>query len=106
MRQSIRLCCLVNSADAVMKSWRDATAVAALRAELPDVKLKPVPPTREPVIIRGRVKAFGVESRPLVKYFDPPEDGAEDVSILSVDSSGITEISYKEGEWEREEVTK
>jgi hypothetical protein len=106
LRQSIRLCCLVKNADAVMQSWRDATAVAALRAELPDVKLKPVPPTREPVIIRGLVKAFVVDSRPLVKYFDPPEDGVEDVSVLSVDSSGITEISYKDDEWERKQVTK
>ena len=89
-----------------MESWRDSTVVAALKAELPDVKLKPVPATREPVIVRERVKAFVVDSRLLVRYFDPPRKGHEDVSVLSVDSSGITEISYKDGEWEREEVTK
>jgi hypothetical protein len=96
----------VNTGKAVMESWRDSTVVAALKAELPDVKLKPVPAMREPVIVRERVKAFVVDSRPLGRYFDPPRKGYEDVSVLSVDSSGITEISYKDGKWEREEVEK
>jgi hypothetical protein len=100
----MRLCCLVDTSEAVMESWRDSTVVAALKAELPDVELKPVPEMREPVIVRARVKAFVVDSRPLVKYFDPPKDGYEDVSVLNVDSSGISEITYVDGKWKQEEV--
>jgi hypothetical protein len=101
-----RLCCLVDTGDAVMQSWRDSTVVAALEAELPDVKLKPVPATTEPVIVHGPVKAFVVDSRPLVRYFDPRRKGHGDVSVLSVDSSGITEMTYKDGKWEEDEVAK
>lgn len=104
--RSFRLCCLVDEADAVMESWRDATSVAALKAELPEVELKPVPETTEPATIRGPVKAFVMDSRPLAKYFNPPEDGDEDVSILVVDSSGIVEISYDDGELKRKKIEK
>lgn len=104
--QQMRLCCLVNTANGVMESWRDSALVAGLKAELPEVELKPVPETREPVIVRAPVKAFVVDSRPLGKYFDPPEEGHEDVSVLSVDSKGVTEISYVKGEWKRAEVKK
>ena len=79
-QHQMRLCCLVDTADAVMESWRDSTVVAALKADLPDVELKPVPETEAPVIVRSRVKAFVVDSRPLVRYFHPafhsPENGA------------------------------
>ena len=98
-RRNMRLCCLVNTADAVMECWRDAELVAGLKAELPQVELKPVPPTEEPVIVHGAVKAFVVDSRPLSMYFDPPPDADEDISLLSVDSNGITELTYKDGEW-------
>ncbi len=47
-RQAMRLCCLVNHADAVMESWRDATEVAALPISLPEVKLRPAPYIEEP----------------------------------------------------------
>ena len=104
--RSFRLCCLVNEADAVMESWRDATSVAALKAELPDVELKPVPETTEPVTIRGPVKAFVMDSRPLAKYFNPPEDGDEFLAVLAVDSSGIVEISHEDGEWKRKAIEK
>jgi hypothetical protein len=102
--REMRLCCLVDTAKGVMESWRDSTLVAGLPAELPDVELKPVPETREPVIVRGPVKAFVVDSRPLATYFDPPQDGDEDISLLSVDSKGVVEITYDDGKWKRSEV--
>jgi hypothetical protein len=100
----MRLCCLVNKADAVMESWRDSTIVGELKAELPDVQLKPVPETKEPIVVRGQVQAFVVDSRPLAKYFHPRPKAPGGVSVLNVDSTGITEISYDKGEWTREEV--
>jgi hypothetical protein len=103
--REMRLCCLVDTANGVMESWRDSPLVAGLKAELPDVELKPVPETRGPIIVRGPVKAFVVDSRPLAKYFDPCDDADEDISVLTVDSEGVIEITKDDGEWKRTEVT-
>jgi hypothetical protein len=96
-----RLCCLVEDAEAVMQSWRDSTFVPGLDASLPDVELKPVPQTDDPITINGPVKAIVLGSRdPLTEYF-APEDFS--VSLLIVNSNGITEMAYEE-EWKTYEA--
>lgn len=97
-RQDIRLCCLVEGAAAVEEEWRDATSVARLDASVPEVDKKPVPRTDESVTINGPVKAFVLNSRPLSDYFAPKKN----TSVLVVDSSGITKLTYVEGEWTAE----
>jgi hypothetical protein len=96
-RRHARLCPLVDDANAVMESWRDATSVAALRASLPEIKLKPVPATTEPVTILDPVKAIALDSRPLIEYFRPDDDMAATVFIAY--SSGIRELSHEDGTW-------
>lgn len=96
-----RLCCLIDDPGAVADSWRDSTEVPPLEATLPDVELKPVPETNEPVTIKGDVKAIVVgSSRPLKEYAYPDDDGA---SLLIVDSTGITDYTFEEGEWQDRE---
>ena len=97
-RQDIRLCCLIEDKAAVEEEWRDATFVGPMDISLPAVDKKPVPRTNEPVTINGPVKAFVLNSRPLSDYF-APEDAT---SVLVVDSSGITKLTYEEGEWTAE----
>lgn len=104
-RGLMRLCCLVPDPDAIMESWRDAKDVPALQAELPKVELKPVPETLEPITIRVPVKAYVLDSRPLIRYFNPPADDAEHIGVLCVSSTGIEEISYEDDSWHREEVS-
>jgi len=93
----IRLCCLIDDADAVMESWRDAKSVACLKVTLPEVELKPVPKTTEPVSVRSSVKAIVLDSRPLIEYFRPSED--EMPTVYIVDSSGIRDLSYEDDSW-------
>jgi hypothetical protein len=97
--RQFRLCCLVNDADAVMESWRDATDVPGLEATLPDVELRPVPETTKPVVIRGRLKAIVVETVPLSEYFRPDAHPEKILTMLIVDSSGIVEKWYEDGKW-------
>jgi hypothetical protein len=94
-RQRLRLCPLVDDADAVMECWRDAAEVAPLEATLPEVDLRPVPVIEEPVVIRGRVQAIVVQSWPLVKYYR----GEEGARALVVDAAGIREWVIEVGEW-------
>lgn len=103
-RGMMRLCCLVHDADAIMESWRDAKDVPGLQAELPQLELKPVPETLEPITILRPVKAYVLDSRPLIRYFNPPEDDVEHIGVVCVSSTGIEEVSYKDGEWKRDEV--
>jgi hypothetical protein len=67
-----------------------------LEAALPDVELRPGwVETTEPAIIRGRLKAFVVESRPLTDYYRRREMP----TLWIVDSSGIVEKWYEDGKW-------
>ncbi|MEX0641434.1 MAG: hypothetical protein WD468_01970 [Pirellulales bacterium] len=93
----IRLCCLVDDADAVMESWRDSKSVVGLKVTLPQVELKPVPETTDPVIVQNAVKAIVLDSRPLIEYFWPEEHEMPNVHI--VDSSSIRELSFEDGSW-------
>ncbi len=93
----IRLCPLIDDSDAIMESWRDSKDVGKLNVVLPDIELKPVPETREPVKVLGSVKAIVLDSRPLIEYFRPDEE--EMPSVYIVDSSSIRELSYEEDRW-------
>ena len=92
---SVRLCCLIDSKDAVMVSWRDARFVKPLDVTLPKIKLKPVPETDTPISINGKIKAIVLDSTTLEDFFQP-SDGA---SFLTVDASGVTEMCYEENKW-------
>jgi hypothetical protein len=96
-RNHLRLCSLIDDADAVMECWRDATVVAPLPADLPDVELKSVPETTAPVTLTGPLKAIVLNSQPLADYYRP--EGYATVRV--VDSDGIVEWSCSEDEgWE------
>lgn len=88
--RSVRLCCLLDSKDAVMVSWRDAGLVDSLDVSLPKIELKPVPETETPIAINGKIKAIVFGSSSLVDFLRP-SDG---VSFLIVDENGITEMTY------------
>jgi hypothetical protein len=93
----VRLCCLIDDRAAVERSWRDAAIIPALKAKLPNVLLKPVPVTTEPVIVQGPVKAIVIGP-------DSPKDlfrlGDVDFrQVYIVDSKGITELTFEEGAW-------
>lgn len=96
-RHQIRLCCLVNHAEAVMESWRDATDVAALTVSLPQVELRRSADVDEPITIDDRLKAIVLGSEPLTTYFRPEE--YETPPVVVVDSAGITELTYRDRKW-------
>lgn len=100
-RASLRMCCLVPDASAVERSWRDATSVPALEVVLPEVELRPVPITREPVVVQGPVQAIVIGSYQLTDLFRYGHD--EYLQIHAVDSDGIVEIEHIDGRWERYE---
>ncbi len=89
---------LVDHPSAFMHCWRDATVVEPLDAELPDVELKPGPPTHDPVTIKVPIKAIVLDSEPLEVYFDYLQHFP---AVMVVDSSGITELMYdrERNEW-------
>lgn len=97
LRSHLRLCSLIDDADAVMECWRDAEIVAPLPAVLPDVELKSVPETTSPVALQGPLKAIVLNSRPLADYYRPEDY----TTVRVVDSDGIVEWGYSEDEgWE------
>lgn len=99
-KEYIRLCCLVSNPRAVGNSWRDAETIPGLQAELPDIELKVVPRTDEPVVIRSAVKAFVLGSHTPTEIFERKRD--DYLTVYVVDSQGITEMKFKEGTWESE----
>ena len=66
--RSVRLCCLLDSKNALMTSWRDAKLVDALKVTLPKVELKPGPKIESPVEINGKLKAIVFDSTSLLEY--------------------------------------
>ena len=88
--RSIRLCCLLDSKDALMASWRDAGLVDALKVTLPKVEIIPGRKMESPIKINGKLKAIVFGSTSLLEYFEQA-DGA---SFLIVDENGISEMMY------------
>lgn len=95
--EHIRLCCLVQDPDAVAFSWRDATRIAGLDVQVPDIQLKPVPAEETPIIIRGDVKAIVIGSHDLKDFFRYSDDDYLD--IYFVDSIGVKELRHEDGRW-------
>jgi hypothetical protein len=96
-RKHLRLCALVDDPRAVELSWRDAAAVAELRVRLPNVDLKPLPPTDAPVTIQGDVLAVVLGGDdPLSAYFLPDDYTAE---LLVVDATGVVAYTFYDGQW-------
>jgi len=100
-REHLRLCCLVSAPEAVACSWRDADEVPALNAELPKVDLRPVPMTKEPIVVREPVKAVVIGTQTLLDLFEPNDD--DYLTVYIVDSNGITELVRDEGRWQERE---
>ena len=88
--RSVRLCCLLDSKDALMVSWRDAGLVDGLKVTLPEVEIKPGPKMESPIKINGKLKAIVFGRTSLLDFFER-SDGA---SFLVVDEDGITEMMY------------
>lgn len=101
LRKHIRLCCLIPTAEATERSWRDADVVPALPAKLPQVKLSPVPATETPVVIQGPVKAFVLGSHSLTRLYSLADDEA--ATLFLIDSNGITRLTHHDGEWKSAE---
>ncbi|MEX1039019.1 MAG: hypothetical protein WDZ51_00205 [Pirellulaceae bacterium] len=101
-REHLRLCCLIQNPDAVVISWRDAEAVAALKVKLPEIDLKPVPVTETPVEVQGPVKSIVVGSHTLEELFRLEHDDYATVYI--VDSEGFTKLKHHDGEWRPEDT--
>ena len=96
-KEHLRLCCLIPDPAAVERSWRDAEAIPPLKTRLPDVELKPVPITKEPVVVQGSVKAIVIGSHTLRELFRY-NDG-DYLTVYIVDSNGITELVHEDGKW-------
>lgn len=96
-QDDIRPCELVNTPNAMALSWRDANRVGTFMITVPDVPLTPVPPADAPVTIKSDVKAVVLsESLSLARYMNPPALS----TILIVDSTGIVEYQFQDGNWE------
>ena len=91
---------LIDRADAVAISWRDASDVKGLEVKLPDVALEPTPRLEIPVVITEPVRAYILGFGPLEKFFDP--DDAH-LTLYIVDSNGVEEWYHQSGEWQQTE---
>lgn len=91
----IRLCCLVKDMNAVMESWRDAARVKPLNVSVP--KEEATPDGKAVLAIKGPVKAYVLDSRPLAEYFRKNSRVVR--TLYEVDSKGVTEHSRTKGKW-------
>ena len=99
-RNHVRLCGLVEDASAVEKEWRDAGVVPPLKATVPDVKITPIPGITEgPVVVEGPVKAIVIGSYTLKYLFECEFPWEVSTRIHIVDSEGITELEFNNGNW-------
>ncbi|RCS52764.1 hypothetical protein DTL42_07970 [Bremerella cremea] len=69
-----RLCCFVDTAQAVEACWVDGPRYPGLEVKLPAVELESGQPIDEPVEIEGNVKAIVMPAGPLKPYFQREED--------------------------------
>lgn len=90
---------LIDRADAVAISWRDALEVKGLEVTTPDVELKPTPLLETPIVVKERVRAHVLGVGSLKDFFDPDEDTP--LTLYIVDSNEIEEWQYQHGKWER-----
>jgi hypothetical protein len=96
-KEHISYSSLINQAEAVAISWRDALDVKGLQAKLPDVALEPTPRMDVPVIVSEPVRAYVLGFGSLENFFDP--DGDALLTLYIVDSKGVEEWQHQLGEW-------
>jgi hypothetical protein len=86
-KEHISYSSLINHAEAVAISWRDALDVKGLQVKLPDVALEPTPKMEVPVITSEPIRAYVLGFGSLEKFFDPDEDSW--LTLYIVDSKGV-----------------
>ena len=97
-KEHIRYSSLIDQAEAVAISWRDASDVKGLHAKLPDVALEPTPRVETPVIIDEPVRAYVLGFGSLNSFFDARD---EYLTLYIVDSSGVEEWYHQLREWKQ-----
>lgn len=98
-KEHISYSSLINQAEAVAISWRDALDVKGLQVQLPDVTLEPTPKMEVPVTISEPIRAHVLGFGSLEKFFDPDEDSW--LTLYIVDSKGVEEWRHQHGEWKQ-----
>jgi len=96
----VRIGYMVDDPNAIADAWRDAAIIPPLDVTLPDVAPKKMASIKEPITVRGDVKAIVVDSTPLADYYNAFI--GDHFSLLIVDSSGITKMVYEELDWTAE----
>ena len=98
-KEHISYSSLINQAEAVAISWRDASDVKGLQAKLPDVPLEPTPRMEVPVVVSEPVRAYVLGIGSLEEFFDPDEKAL--LTLYIVDSKGVEEWHHQLGEWKQ-----
>ena len=103
-RRGIRECGLISHPDAVEACWRDADVVSGIKVKLPQVPLKPVPATTDPVVFDEPAQAIVIGSQSLQEFFRPTKEWKKPYAYV-VDSQGIKEWVVESGKWKPVERT-
>lgn len=98
-RERIQYQSMVDSSEAVAISWRDATLVHGLSATIPEVALKPVPRTEEPMVITEKVWAIVLGNGTLNNFF--VQDSSSTWHLYLVGSDGYERWELHEWTWTR-----
>lgn len=95
-----RLCCFVQTAEAIETSWRDSRLVPGLEVTLPQATIQEGKAVEVPVKIKGEVQAILFRSGPVQPYFDV-EDSRE-IYVVTEEET-IVYVSH-EGRWAKYET--
>lgn len=90
---------LIDRAEAVAISWRDALEVKGLQVKLPDVAPAPTPRVEIPIVINEPVRAYVLGFGSLENFFDQND---ANLTLYIVDSKGVEEWYHQLGEWNQQ----
>ncbi|QEG22409.1 hypothetical protein [Mariniblastus fucicola] len=97
-RDHARLCCLLQSQEAVTTSWRDGDLVPAFKAKTPNADGKSLRETMgEPIVFDTKVKAIVI---PASTSLDDLFERSAGSQLLVVDSSGVKEMRIENYKWQ------
>ncbi len=90
-----RLCCFVDTAEAVEACWVNGPRFPGLEVKLPAAKPETGQPIDEPIEIQGKVKAIVMQAGPLKPYFQRDED----CFIYVVSEKEVVKYYAEEYQW-------